>query len=184
MLEIWRQKKLHSDYHHTMSNSSSSICTLLVSLAVALLLSASCGTLREPSSGNEILRSSTGAYEAFYQEVTHGDSLSRQLVVRRSGTHSVLLAYPIQRHAEIVWSPDDSAIAILDCLASNESQIAIFLLPSGNRLRGIGRDNISFEMGTKGPSAKEYSHVYFSAPQWITPLKLRTAVEMYDRLSM
>lgn len=157
---------------------------LLVSFAVALLLSASCDTARESSSGSQTLHSSAGTYEAIFQDVAGNNGLPRQLVVRRSDTHSVVITYPVERHADIVWCPDESAVAILDCFASNESRIVIFHLPSGNQVREIWRGNTSITIGTNEESAKEYSHVYFSDPKWLTPRKMRVNVEMYDRLSL
>jgi hypothetical protein len=157
---------------------------LLIPFTVCLLLSASCDTVHLSSLENQALHSPSGIYEALLEEVAERSGLSRQLVVQRSGTHSVVVTIPINRHAEIAWSPDESAVAILDYFASNENRILIFLLPSGNQIKEVGRDNTFISIGTNGASAKEYSHVYFSRPKWITSRKMRATVAMYDRLSL
>ena len=104
------------------------------------------------------------------------------LIVESSSNHAPIFSLPLERGAEVIWSPDGKAVAVIDKFASNENRVEIFGLPPGQRLLTISRDS-AFAVESNVPSPTSYSHVYFSDVVWAGSQKVKLKLEMYDRLN-
>lgn len=103
------------------------------------------------------------------------------LLIRYRNAPSSVFRLSVERGVRLVWSPDVSALAILDDYASNENRIIAVGLPTGRKLIEVSRRNL--EQLDPSLEAKKYSHVYFEKLKWISSTTFEAQVSMYDRLS-
>ena len=156
--------------------------SVLVSLILCLLVT-SCSKSMMLSLPAQAWHSPRATYIAQVQETTSESAEpSRSLVIRRLGGGSAIFSMPIERHVEVLWSPGEHFVALLDHFASNEDAIRVIGLPSGQCVLSIERDLVT-QLSAGAPDAREYSHVYFEKVTWNGPVNLSTRIYMYDPIS-
>lgn len=106
----------------------------------------------------------------------------REIIVTRPGDKGPVLRFPIQRQVEVVWAPDESALAVIDAFAVNENRVVVFALPSGRPLYELRRDDIC-ELNPALPCGTQYSHVYFEQVGWVAPFQIQASVHMINPLA-
>ena len=103
----------------------------------------------------------------------------RHLIIERSQNRVKVYALAVQRHADLVWSPDENLVAIIDSLAPNENRIIVVRLPSGECELEVSRDNVRM-LDSKSPSTQLYNHVYFSDVKWSDKQQFSATIDAYD----
>ncbi len=109
-----------------------------VPILLAALLLLGCGGPKKKRAPRRSQLSPTGGYIVTAQTPSEPRA-QRNIVITRPGEKSELLRFPFVQQVEIVWAPDESAIAIVDALP-NETRVLIFALPGGNLLHELRRD--------------------------------------------
>lgn len=105
----------------------------------------------------------------------------RDIVITRPGEKRELLRYPFQRQVDVVWAPDESAVAVVDLVLANETRVVVFELPSARPLYELRREHIC-ELNPELPCGELYSHVFLSAVVWLAPDRIQVAVDMMNPL--
>jgi hypothetical protein len=105
----------------------------------------------------------------------------RDIVVTRPGEKREILRFPFQRQVDVVWAPDESAVAVIDLVLQNESRVLVFELPSGRLLYELRRENIC-ELNPQLPCGDRYTHVFLSTVVWLAPDRIQVTVDMANPL--
>ena len=105
----------------------------------------------------------------------------RNIVITRSGDKREILRFPFQRQVDVIWAPDETAVAVVDLVLQNESRVVVFDLPSGRLLYELGREQLC-ELNRELPCGERYSHVFLSNVDWLAPDRIRVTVDMANPL--
>ena len=114
-------------------------------------------------------------------ETPGGKKLQRDIVITRPGEKGEILRFPFQRQVDVVWAPDESAVAVVDLVLQNETRVVVFELPSGRLLYELRREHVC-ELNPNLPCGDSYSHVYFSNVVWLAPDRFEVTVDMMNPL--
>jgi hypothetical protein len=106
---------------------------------------------------------------------TQGD---REIVIKRPDLRGEVLRFQYSREVNLVWAPDESAVAVIDAMAPTENRVVIYALPSGRLLSEIRRDD-TCRLSHQVPCGREYAQVYYSNVVWLNPDVVQVTVEMY-----
>ena len=104
---------------------------------------------------------------------------SHEIIITHARLRGEVLRFPYARQVDLVWAPDESAIAIVDSMAPSENRILIFALPSGRQLTEIRRDDTCV-LDNQIPCGRDYAHVFYSNVVWLSPDQIQVNVEMYS----
>jgi hypothetical protein len=121
-----------------------------------------------------------GGY-AVTSETPNRNSPQRDIVIARPGEKQEILRFPFQRHVDVVWAPDESAVAVVDLVLQNETRVIVFKLPSGQPVLELRREHIC-ELNPDLPCGIAYSHVFFSNVVWLAPDRIEVSVDMVNPL--
>src|SRR5688572_16786715 len=105
----------------------------------------------------------------------------RNIVITRPGVQGEVLRYPFMRHVDVVWAPDESAVAVVDLVLENETRVVVFKLPGGEAVLELRREHVC-ELNPELPCGISYSHVYFSNVIWLAPDRIQVTVDMMNPL--
>lgn len=146
-------------------------------LCIALILTTACksGPPRKPRPQRREALSPIGGY-VVKAETPRGENAQRHLVITRPDEKSEILRFPFVQQVEVVWAPDESAVAVVDALP-NETRVLIFALPSGKLLREVRRDQTCI-LEPALPCGTDYAQVYFSHLVWLAPDRIQASVRM------
>lgn len=142
-----------------------------------LSLLAGCGApAKKRAPGREAL-SPLGAY-LVRAETPKARETNREIVITRPGQKLEILRFPYSRQVDVVWAPDETALAIIDLAAPNENRVLIFALPSGTQLFEARRED-TCRLEPRLPCGDAYQRVFFRELIWLAPNQIRLGVEMY-----
>ena len=108
-------------------------------------------------------------------------SPQRDIIIKRPGEEREILRYPFVRNVDVVWAPDESALAVVDLILENETRVVVFKLPSGQAVFELRREHVC-ELNPELPCGTAYSHVYFSNVVWLAPDRIQVTVDMVNPL--
>lgn len=154
-------------------------------LAIALILLAGCAA---PDASRKARRkpprrqalSPIGGYTVT-AETPNRKSPERDIVIARPGEKQEILRFPFTRHVDVVWAPDESAVAVVDLVLQNETRVVVFKLPSGQPVLDLRREHVC-ELNPDLPCGVAYTHVFFSNVVWLAPDRIQVNVDMINPL--
>lgn len=114
-------------------------------------------------------------------ETPSRNSPQRDMVIGRPGEKQEILRFPFQRHVDVVWAPDESAVAVVDLVFENETRVVVFKLPGGEPALELRREHIC-ELNPELPCGVAYTHVFFSNVIWLAPDRIQVNVDMVNPL--
>ncbi len=149
-------------------------------LVFPLLLAVSCGTASTFRSDGQPSRSPSKLYRAYVSNgLDHLGEPEKRLVIVCARSQAKIYEQAIQRRPELVWSPDENMVAVIEGLEDNENRIIVVRLPTGEREMEVSRDNAR-TLDSKSPSTQLYSHVYFSNVKWSNGRQFSATIDAYD----
>ena len=98
---------------------------------------------------------------------------------RRDGKETPLLAF--DRHAEVLWSPDCTALAVTDWYGSDASRVLVYVVPGTAPVADVGHA-IERQLG-RLPSLFGNHHVYLQAVAWPDATTLRVRANGYGEVN-
>ncbi len=149
-------------------------------LVFPLLLAVSCGTATTFRSDGQPSRSPSKLYRAYVSNgLDHLGEPEKRLVIVSARSQARIYEQAIQRRPELVWSPDENMVAVIEGLEANENRIVVVRLPTGEREMEVSRDNAR-TLDSKSPSVQLYSHVYFSNVKWSNRRQFSATIDACD----
>jgi hypothetical protein len=114
-------------------------------------------------------------------ETPSAKSPQRDIVIARPGEKQEILRFPFARHVDVVWAPDESAVAVVDLVLENETRVVVFKLPGGQPILELRREHVC-ELNPELPCGTAYTHVFFSNVVWLAPDRIQVDVHMVNPL--
>jgi hypothetical protein len=112
-----------------------------------------------------------GHYMVLTCERPHDHETPHEFRLKDLGTGEVVWRYPFARAAEVLWSPDGSALAVTDYARSNLAEL--FLVFPARPQQTVNLEvETAHSLGLL-PSVAHNDHVYFEAVAWKDPETLR-----------
>jgi hypothetical protein len=108
-------------------------------------------------------------------------SPERDLVITRPNDKHEILRFPFQRQVDVVWAPDETAVAVVDLVLANETRVVVFELPTGRPLFELRREMVC-QLNPNLPCGNMYTHVFFSNVVWMAPDRIQATVDMINPL--
>jgi hypothetical protein len=146
-------------------------------ILLAALFFAGCATTKKHRAPRRQALSPIGRYVVTAETPTEKKA-QRNLVITRPGEKSEILRFPFVQQVEVVWAPDESAVAIVDAMP-NETRVLIFALPSGNLLFELRKDQTCL-LNALIPCGFNYANVYFSNVIWLAPDRIQVSLRMIN----
>lgn len=104
--------------------------------------------------------------------------VEKRLILRNSRTDKMVMDYPVERHASIVWSSGEDKAVIIDSFASNQNRLIIIDLEGGGQ-EVVDRETAE-RFDSNAARLQKYSHVYFRHVRWRRKGRLVCEVEIFN----
>ena len=126
--------------------------------------------------GSSVSTDPTGSWSIEWLEATQ--DTPHRLLLKDRKTDKVVPLYEFDRHVDVLWAPDGTAVAITDYAGSNESLIYV-IHPNKPSARIDIEQSLIATLGNI-PALYENGHRYFEAIKWLRPTILRFRIHAYD----
>lgn len=148
------------------------ICVLLLALATG------CKTTHKKHGARRHVLSPAGQY-VVTAELPHPqkEGSPEITITRPSDPQQVILRLPYARQVEVVWAPDESAVAIID-FAPNQNRVLVFGIPAGKPLLELRKED-TCRWNPQLPCGGAYQSGYFFNLIWLAPDSIQLSVEMH-----